>query len=228
MAFRALNDIYLLDVGGRARPVFGDQWWKCDPDWSPDGKRLAYATDRGGSLNLWVRELATGPDRQVTFFTDSAAVSCRWSPDGKELAYLDQNGALFTVEVASGDVQRVFEATFEPGRPTWSPDGTVIALAAVKPYSKRYREGLSKILLVNRRTGEATYVDPAPDRSLQTRGDDGPLWSPDGKSMVFAMESVLWVLPVARTVAPPGRRARSPTTSATRPPGRATPRPCST
>ena len=80
------------------------------------------------------------------------------------LAYLDQNGAVWTVDVASGDVQQVFEATFEPGRPTWSKDGNVIALAAVKPYSRRYREGLSKILVVNRRTGEATYVDPAPDR----------------------------------------------------------------
>lgn len=204
VAFRALNDIYLLDVGGRAKPIFQDQWWKSDPDWSPDGRRLAYASDRTGTLNLWVRELATGVDRQVTFFTESAAQSCRWSPDGRELAYLDQTGALFTVNVASGDVQRVFEATFEPGRPTWSPDGTVIALAAVRPYSKRYREGLSKILLVNRRTGEASYVDPAPFRSLQTRGDDGPVWSPDGRLMAFAMESVLWVMPVGRDGRPTG------------------------
>lgn len=204
VAFRALNDIYLLDVGGRAKPIFKDQWWKSDPDWSPDGRRLAYASDRTGTLNLWVRELATGVDRQVTFFTESAAQSCRWSPDGRELAYLDENGALFTVDVASGDVQRVFEATFEPGRPTWSPDGTVIALAAVRPYSKRYREGLSKILLVNRRTGEASYIDPAPDRSLQTRGDDGPVWSPDGRFMAFAMESVVWVMPVGRDGRPTG------------------------
>lgn len=204
VAFRALNDIYTMRVGGKPTPLFRDQWWKSDPDWSPDGRRLAFATDRSGTLNLWVRDLTTGVDQQVTHFTESAAVSCRWSPDGRELAYLDQNGALFTVEVASGDVQRVFEATFEPGRPSWSPDGTVIALAAVKPYSKRFREGLSKILLVNRRTGEATYVDPAPDRSLQTRGDDGPVWSPDGRQMVFAMESVLWVLPVGRDGRPTG------------------------
>jgi len=175
------------------------------PDWSPDGRRLAFATDRSGSLNLWIRDLARGVDTQVTHFTTSAAVSFRWSPDGRELAYLDQNGALFTVDIASGDEQRVFDATFEPGRPTWSPDGSVIALAAVQPYSKRYREGLSKILLVNRRTGEATYVDPAPDRSLQTRGDDGPVWSPDGRSMVYAMESVLWVLPVGRDGKPTGK-----------------------
>lgn len=209
VAFRALNDIYTMRIGGEPTPLFKDQWWKSDPDRSPDGRRLAFATDRSGSLNLWIRDLASGVDTQVTHFTTSAAVSCRWSPDGRELAYLDQNGALFTVDIASGDVQRVFDATFEPGRPTWSPDGSVIALAAVQPYSKRYREGLSKILLVNRRTGEATYVDPAPDPaldpSLQTRGDDGPVWSPDGRSMVYAMESVLWVLPVGRDGKPTGK-----------------------
>ncbi|MBB2987910.1 amidohydrolase family protein [Terracoccus luteus] len=204
VAFRALGDLHELVIGGRVRPLVQDQWWKADPDFSPDGKSLAYATDRSGTLNLWVRDLSSGADRQVTFFTDLAAQSCRWSPDGRELAYLDQNGALYTVDVASGDVQRVFEATFEPGRPTWSPDGTVIALAAVRPYSRRYREGLSKILLVNRRTGEATYVDPGPDRSLQTRGDDGPVWSPDGTKLLYAMESVLWVLPVGRDGRPTG------------------------
>ena len=99
-------------------------------------------------------------------------MSGTWSRDGSHLAFLDQTGALYTVEVASGNVQPVYPATFEPGRPTWSADGNVIALAAIKPYSARYREGLSKILLVDRRTGAGTYVDPLPDRSIQTPGTD--------------------------------------------------------
>ena len=123
VAFRALNDIYVGRLGKKPEPLFNDRWWKSDPDWSPDGRRLAYASDRTGTLNLWVRDLQSGTDQQVTFFTESAAVSCRWSPDGRMLAYLDQNGAVWTVDVASGDVQQVFEATFEPGRPTWSKDG---------------------------------------------------------------------------------------------------------
>ena len=204
VAFRALNDLWTMPIGGAPQPVTEDSWWKSDPDWSPDGRRLAYASDRSGTLNLWVRDLASGVDTQLTFFTESAAQSCRWSPDGRELAYLDQNGALWTLDVATGAVQQVFEATFEPGRPTWSPDGNVIALAAVRPYSKRYREGLSKILLVDRRTGEATYVDGRPQQSLQTRGDDGPVWSPDGSKLVYALGSVLWVLPVDRTGRPAG------------------------
>ncbi|MEU1390437.1 MULTISPECIES: amidohydrolase family protein [unclassified Nonomuraea] len=204
IAFRALNDIYLMRGDGTPEPLFRDRWWKADPDFSPDGRRLAFVTDRTGTLNVWVRDLDTGADRQVTRLTDSAALSVRWSPDGNEIAYLDQDGALWVVEVSTGDRQKIYDATFEPGRPTWSPDGRTLAMAAVVPYSRRYREGLSKILLVDRATGAGTYVDPAPHRSLQTRGDDGPVWSPDGTMLAFAMESLLWVLPVDRTGRPTG------------------------
>ena len=166
---------------------------------------LSYSTDRAGKLDLWIRDLRTGKDRRLTDLPNAAAVSGSWSRDGSHLAFLDQTGALYTVEVASGDVQPVFTATFEPGRPTWSADGNVIALAAIKPYSARYREGLSKILLVDRRTGAGTYVDPLPDRSIQTRGDDGPVWSPDGTKMAFVVASVLWVVDVHPDGTPAGK-----------------------
>ncbi|HEV7896555.1 MAG TPA: amidohydrolase family protein [Planosporangium sp.] len=196
VAFRALNDIYTMRIGQPPRPLTRDNWWKSDPAWSPDGRYLSYSCDRAGKLDIWIRDLRTGADRQLTNLPDAAAVSGTWSHDGSHLAFLDQTGALYTVEVTGGDVQRVYPATFEPGRPTWSADGNVIALAAIKPYSARYREGLSKILLIDRRTGAATYVDPLPHRSIQTRGDDGPVWSPDGTKLAFVVASVLWVVDV--------------------------------
>lgn len=196
VAFRALNDIYTMRIGQPPRPLTRDHWWKSDPAWSPDGRYLSYSTDRGGKLDIWLRDLTTGTDRQLTNLPDAAAVSGSWSRDGSHLAFLDQNGAVYTVEVATGAVRNVFTATFEPGRPTWSPDGTVIALAAIKPYSARYREGVSAILLIDTKTGAGTYVDPMPNRSIQTRGDDGPVWSPDGSRMAFVVGSVLWVVDV--------------------------------
>jgi Tol biopolymer transport system component len=204
VAFRALGDIYTMTIGKAPRPLTRDHWWKSGPAWSPDGRYLSYSSDRAGKLDLWIRDLRTGADRRLTDLPNAAAVSGTWSRDGSHLAFLDQTGALYTVEVASGNVQPVYPATFEPGRPTWSADGNVIALAAIKPYSARYREGLSKILLVDRHTGAGTYVDPLPDRSIQTRGDDGPVWSPDGKKMAFVVASVLWVVDVRPDGTPAG------------------------
>lgn len=41
-----------------------------------------------------------------------------------------------------------------------------------------------------------SYTEPLPFRSIATRGDDGPVWSPDGKYLAFTMKSVAWVMPV--------------------------------
>jgi Tol biopolymer transport system component len=94
VAFRALNDIYTMRIGGRPRPLTGDPWWKQDPAWSPDGRYLSYSTDRSGTLDIWLRDLRSGQDRQLTALPNAAAVSGSWSADGSELAFLDQTGAL--------------------------------------------------------------------------------------------------------------------------------------
>ena len=198
VAFRALNDLYTMKIGETPAPLLKDRCYKSDPAWSPDGRTLAYASDRSGKLEIWLRDLTSGADRQLTD-TPAAAVSCTWSPDGSMLAFLDQTGALHTVEVATKSVRKVFDSLWEPGRPTWSPDGRFIALAAFKPYSPRYREGLSEILVVERATGAATYTPVFPDRSLGTRGDDGPIWSPDGTRMAFVFASTLWIVNVDAT-----------------------------
>ncbi|MDB5459077.1 MAG: amidohydrolase [Caulobacteraceae bacterium] len=195
VAFRALNDIWLMPLGGRPQPVTKDTFHKSDPAFSPDGRWLSYSTDRGGKLDIWLRELATGQERQLTHLPD-AAVSGSWSRDGSLIAFLDQNGAVYTVQVDTGAVQKIHGPLWEPGRPTFSPDGKVVALAAFKPYSGRYREGLSEILTIDRTTGEAAYAPVAEHRSIGTRGDDGPHWSPDGKSIAYVLGSLLWTAPV--------------------------------
>jgi len=73
VAFRALNDIYTMRIGGRPRPLTGDRWWKQDPAWSPDGRYLSYSTDRSGTLDIWLRDLRSGQDRQLTALPDAAA-----------------------------------------------------------------------------------------------------------------------------------------------------------
>jgi Tol biopolymer transport system component len=204
VAFRALNDIWTMRIGQRPVPLTNDHFWKSDPAWSPDGRWLSYSSDRGGKLDIWLRDLRSGADTQLTNLDGSAAVSATWSRDGARLAFLDQAGNVYTVEVATGNVRKVFGPLWEPGKPTWSADGNTLALAAIKPYSAHYREGVSQILLISVTTGAATYVAPMPHRSIGTRGDDGPVWSPDGRSMAFVVGSVLWVMPVAPDGTPTG------------------------
>ncbi|WP_246365959.1 amidohydrolase family protein [Kibdelosporangium persicum] len=199
IAYRALNALYLVpSTGGVPKRIVSDQYFNSDPDFSPDGRSLLYISDRLGTADLWLRDLASGTDKVLTSLPGAQTMP-RWSPDGRRVAYIDQDGALWTLEVATGAVQQITPALFMPGRPSWSPDGNVIAVAAVKPFSRRFREGTSQILTVNLRTSELRYAEPMPFRSLATRGDDGPLWSPDGRYLAFVVESVAWIAPVDAT-----------------------------
>jgi hypothetical protein len=79
------------------------------------------------------------------------------------------------LDLASGQVRQLTPTLFQPGRVSWSPDGRTIVLAAVKPVSKRFREGTSQLLYVDVASTAFEYVEPMPFRSLATRGDDGPV-----------------------------------------------------
>ncbi|HEX2314592.1 MAG TPA: amidohydrolase family protein [Thermomonospora sp.] len=206
VAFRALNALWILTIGERARRVVADGYFNSDPDWSPDGRSLVYVSDRSGTANLWRYDLATGESHRLTDLPD-AQLTPRWSPDGGRIAYQDESGATWVLTLADGSVTKVLPALYQPGRPTWSPDGTVLALAAVRPVSRRGSTGLNEILTVDLRTHRIRYQPAAPGRSLSTRGDDGPVWTRDGH-LVVGMESLAWRIPVdgTGTITGPPRR----------------------
>ncbi|GAA0608660.1 amidohydrolase family protein [Kutzneria viridogrisea] len=194
VAFCALGELWLMPIGAPARRLTRDGFLVADPAWSPDGRQLAYTTDRLGNPDLWVRELATGAERRITDPV-RAAVAPAWSPDGGRIAFQDQDGATF-VTTLDGDLQQVLGPQWYPGRVSWSPTGTALAMAVARPYSTRFREGTNQILVLDLRSGEFVLHEPAPHRSLSSRGLDGPVWSPDGSHMAFTTGGRLHVLAV--------------------------------
>ncbi|MDX8053861.1 amidohydrolase family protein [Lentzea sp. BCCO 10_0798] len=192
IAFRALNALYVLSDGKAAKLTDG-RYFDSDPDFSPDGRKIVYASDRTGVAQLWIRDLDTGQD-ELYAPAPHAQITPRFSPDGAKVAYLDQDGQVWITDRQAR--RQVTPTLFQPGRPTWSKDGGTVALAAVKPFSRRFREGTSQILSIDLAGGELKYTEPMPFRSIATRGDDGPVWSPDGRHIAFVVESVAWVVPV--------------------------------
>ncbi|TCC66070.1 amidohydrolase [Kribbella pittospori] len=197
IAFRSLNALWLAATSGRGQPrqLVADGYFNSDPDFSPDGSKLLYASDRDGTADLWLHDLKTGADSKLSSLP-GAQTAPRFSPDGKQVAYQDQDGIAWVLDLSSGQVRQLTPPLFQPGRVSWSRDGKTIVLAAVKPFSKRFREGTSQLLYVDVATTALEYVEPMPFRSLATRGDDGPVFSPDGKQLAFVVESLLYVAPV--------------------------------
>ncbi|GAB3430368.1 amidohydrolase family protein [Actinophytocola sediminis] len=196
VAFRALGALWLLTVG-EPSPVklVEDGYFNSDPDFTPDGRAIGYVSDRAGDADLWLRDLDSGEERRLSGLP-GAQLAPRFSPDGGRVAYTDHDGVVWVLDLATGAATQVTPTLFMPGRPTWSPDGRTLALAAVKPYSRRFREGTSQVLTVDLDTGALTYTEPMPHASIATRGDDGPVWSPDGRHLAFVVESCAWVVPV--------------------------------
>jgi len=205
VAFVALNQLYLLDVGkSTPKALTHDSFYKQGPAWSPDGRWLAYVSDKGGIENIYLLDVKTGEERQPAP-AKSAQIFPAWSPDGNTLAFQNQTGATLLLDAATGTISPLAPATFFPGRPAFSTNGKTVTIATVKPYSHRFREGTSSILAVDVATRKTEWFDPAPFESISTRTEDGPVYSPNGKEMVFVMDDLLYAMPVDENGKPSGK-----------------------
>ncbi|MER7016302.1 hypothetical protein ABT324_33145 [Saccharopolyspora sp. NPDC000359] len=205
---QALSGIWLLRRDAEPEQVVADGNFNGAPAWSPDGRTLVFASDRNGQLDLWLHDLDTGEQRQLTHL-DGAERAPAFSPDGRTVAFL--SGAsqwhattVCTVEIATGVVRKVIGPLGEPGRPSFSADGTKLGLAGFVPVTGRYREGSNQVLTVDLATGAAQYSPAVPGRSLANRIDAGPVYSPDGRSAAFVVGGTVWVSDVDSEARPVG------------------------
>jgi Tol biopolymer transport system component/imidazolonepropionase-like amidohydrolase len=203
IAFAALGDLWLMPVDGAPRRLTTDPALETAPAWSPDGKLLAYSSDRSGAMNIWIRDVQSGGDRQLTRQAVAAMLPA-WSPDAARIAFVDAEGQLQVVDVTSGAVRKIHDHLNEPGRPSWSPDGSAVVMSSLKVYSTRFREGTNQVLRVPIDGSGDRWLDPAPHKSIGMREDYGPVWSPDGTQMAAIVDGLLTAWPVDRDGAPLG------------------------
>ncbi len=208
LAFGALGDLWTMPIGGPPQRLTSDAFIETDPMWSPDGSRLVYASDRGGFMELWLRNVGTGEERQLTDVQGAVAALPAWSPDGSRIAFLTGIGAVHVVEVASGSVKTVRDGLFHPGRPSWLSDSRTLALPVLRRYSSRFREGTNRVLLASIDSDTDRYVTPMPHRSLGTRNADGPVWAPNGQSAAFTADGALWIVTMSADGQPLGAPTR--------------------
>jgi dipeptidyl aminopeptidase/acylaminoacyl peptidase len=71
---------------GEARPYTGGPKSDSSPRWSPDGKRLAFVSDRSGTKQIWTMPASGGEAQQLTFLKNGASAPV-WSPDGNWIAF---------------------------------------------------------------------------------------------------------------------------------------------
>lgn len=122
-----------------------------DPTWSPDGSKIAFASNRSGQRQLYV---ANANGKQVEQVTDLNNMGGRstWSPDGTKLAFYrgpEGDHDIYVIDVDGSGLQRLTNGGDNLG-PSWSPDGEWIAFTS-------FRDGNNEIYIVR------------PDGSRETR-----------------------------------------------------------
>jgi Tol biopolymer transport system component len=198
IAYAALGDLFLVSAeGGDPIPLTRDEALDTDPHWAPDSRSIVFASDRAGTMDLWIKDVEAPPNGGERRLTTSlgAELAPAWSPDGKTIAYIDQESRLHVVGIQGEEDRVLTEARRGVGIPTWSADSRHVALSVHVPLSARFREGYNRVLVVDTTTGDSRHLSE-PGRSIGVRDGDGPVWRPDGEALAFAMDGGLWTLPV--------------------------------
>ena len=149
-----------------------------DPAWSPDGKHIAYWSDRSGEYQLVIESQdGISPPRTIAVPNPTHYYTVSWSPDSRKLLYHDTNLRVWVLDVASGKAKQVGnDPWMVPARtlyPTWSPDSKWVAYAA------HLNSLFRAIFVADAETGEAHQVTDGLADAMY------PVFDPGGKYLWF-------------------------------------------
>lgn len=198
--FDLLGDLYTVPIsGGEARPITSGLPFDSQPVFSPDGKLIAFTSDRDGSDNLWIANADGSQPRQLSKDKDGDFISPSWTPDGEYvLVSRNQQGLgtheiwMYNIHGGSGvQVTKTIPAGQTPANTTpqqrlnfmgavASPDGKYFFYARrTGSFGYNVTFPLWQIIRRDRATGDEDVITSAPGSAFR------PVLSPDGKQLVY-------------------------------------------
>ena len=189
IVFDFLGDLYTLPIAGGTPTRFTSGLaFDAQPRFSPDGKRIAFISDRSGGDNVWITTLDGKDTTQVTKGNDALILSPEWTPDGKYIVASRSGGPLggaaklwmWHVDGGSG-IQLISQpATIKTLGAAFSADGKQIWFAS-RTGDWEYNAILPQYQLnvYDRATGERHVVSARYGSAFR------PALSPDGKYLVY-------------------------------------------
>lgn len=197
IAFDLLGDLYTIPMsGGEAKAITSGVAWDMQPRYSPNGKWIAFTSDRSGGDNLWIMNRDGSDAKQVSKETFRLLNQPAWSPDSEYLVgrkhFTSERslgaGEMWIYHRSGGDgLQLTKKRTDQKdsGEPVFSPDGKYLYFSddatsgGIFEYSKDVNGQIYVIQRLDRETGDIERFVTGPGGSIR------PTPSPDGKSLAF-------------------------------------------
>ena len=187
------QDIWRIDLAQTHRPLTPGKFitsateWDFGPQYSPDGKKVAFTSTRSGSHEVWICNSDGSNAVQLTDFRKHLTGTPRWSPDGRYVAFDSRpegSSDIYVIEAEGGSPRRVTSGESQEVMPSWSRDGRWI-------YFTSNRSGSFEIWKVAAQGGEPVQV---------TKNNAFYAFeSPDGKSLFYSKSVTVggvWRMPV--------------------------------
>ncbi len=213
VVFDMLGDLYTIPIeGGEAKALTEGIPWDTEPRYSPDGKKVAFVSDRGGADNLWVVNADGSSPRAVTEEKEHLVHNPWWSADGEFLVAKKDftstrsipAGEIWLFSVGGGGGLQLVERPDGPraqkniAEPSLSPDGRYVYYSLdttpgrVWQYNKDSTGEIFAIRRLDRKTGEVDTLTGGPGGAIR------PTPSKDGRYLAFvrrtpAFTSALYV-----------------------------------
>ncbi len=200
LVFDFLGDLYRLPLaGGDAEPLTAGIAWDFQPSFSPDGRRIAFISDRDGAENVWIINADGSDPSPVTREKQNILHNPAWSPDGESIAarkaYVSTRsipaGSIWMYHRSGGSgvelVERLHgdQSQKNIAEPAFSPDGRYlyysqdVTSGTVWQYNKDANAGIFAIRRLDLETGETETVVSGPGGAIR------PIPSPDGRLLAF-------------------------------------------
>jgi len=146
--------------------------------WSPDGRMIAFNSDRQGEMNIWLHDMRDGSGRRLTS-GPGGDYQPEWAPDGRALVFFSARAGssdIWSVTVADGRLTRLTDHPAMDTNPFYAPDGLSIAFMSD-------RLGRTDVWVMN--------ADGSGQRRVTSVGAGGHFlrWAKDGRGIVFRAES---------------------------------------
>jgi Tol biopolymer transport system component len=128
-------DVYRFEVGRPAEPVLASSFPDYNPHFSPDGRQVAFESERSGEGHeIWLAEADGTSPVQLTRGPGQSQGSPRWSPDGRRIAFEsrgeDGHWDIWTIDAEGGSPRRLTQGPGDANAPSWSRDGRSVYFAS--------------------------------------------------------------------------------------------------